>query len=58
MPVYAIVFGFVATVVVHLGSGPDWTYMDYISKDCRSTWWANLMFINNFMPTTFVSLLR
>ena len=55
-PAYAAIFGFIATIAVHLGSGPDWNYMEYISEDCRSTWWQNALYINNYFQTTFVSI--
>lgn len=55
-PAYAVIFGFIATIAVHLGSGPDWNYMEYISEDCRSTWWQNALYINNYFQTTFVSI--
>lgn len=34
-----------------MGSGPNWhLYDDYVTSGCSSYWWANLLFLNNFIP--------
>lgn len=39
-------------LIPYLGSGPAWkeTIEDHITEKCRSNWWTNLLFINNFIP--------
>ena len=56
-PLYAGILFFLAAFSGRLGSGPDWNIAQYQSEDCRSYWWSNLLFINNFIPSssTFVS---
>ena len=46
-PVYAVIMGFVATLVVHLGSGPYWYSVKLMAEGCREEWWTNLLYINN-----------
>jgi len=46
-PVYAVIVGFVATLVVHLGSGPYWYSVKLMAEGCREEWWTNLLYINN-----------
>jgi len=33
-----------------LGSGPMWHKTSKTSEDCSSYWWANFLFVNNFLP--------
>ncbi|GBO11883.1 hypothetical protein AVEN_48630-1 [Araneus ventricosus] len=46
----------IATVYIlpHIGSGPVWkeTVVDGLSKKCAATWWTNLLYINNFIPSS------
>ena len=46
-PAYAAVLAFMATLVVHCGSGPDWQVIKGMSSECRASWWRNLLYINN-----------
>lgn len=35
-----------------IGSGPFWNaYMDTELKNCRSRWWLNLLYVNNYIKT-------
>ena len=43
-PVYALTIGFVATLMVYLGSGPNWEVAIYYSKACQINWWKNLLY--------------
>ncbi|GBN65246.1 Nose resistant to fluoxetine protein 6 [Araneus ventricosus] len=50
----------IATVYIlpHIGSGPVWkeTVVDGLSKKCAATWWTNLLYINNFIPSSEMCL--
>lgn len=48
-PVYAIILGFVATLLVYIGSGPAWSSVVQESEQCRQHWWNNLLYINNLV---------
>jgi hypothetical protein len=40
-----------STLAVHVGSGPFWAFMIRQSNNCQSNWWANLLYINNYIDT-------
>ncbi|KAG8246614.1 hypothetical protein J6590_080609 [Homalodisca vitripennis] len=45
-----VVVGFYSYVFPHLGDGPLWTERLTQEVDrCRSNWWTNLLFINNYV---------
>ncbi|GFR30456.1 nose resistant to fluoxetine protein 6 [Trichonephila clavata] len=46
-PVYMIVLAFHTTLFGYLGSGPVWAAPN-TDPNCHSTWWWNLLYINNF----------
>lgn len=50
-PVYAVILFFVATLMVYIGTGPEWYYIVSGSKACRENWWQHLLYsiytINN-----------
>ncbi|KAF8788783.1 Nose resistant to fluoxetine protein 6 like protein [Argiope bruennichi] len=50
----------IATVYIlpHFGSGPVWkeTVIDGLSNKCTATWWTNLLYINNFIPSSEMCL--
>lgn len=48
-PVYAFILGFIATLLVHLGSAPNWQSVRYASEACRWNWWKNLLYVNNYV---------
>ncbi|XP_032794863.2 nose resistant to fluoxetine protein 6 [Daphnia magna] len=50
-PVYAIVLGFVATLIVYTGTGPNWYNVQLSAYGCRINWWWHLLYINNLFPT-------
>jgi len=51
-PVYAIILAFLATLVVYVGSGPDWQNVRYTMVDvCRNEWWRNLLYINIYLTS-------
>lgn len=48
-PVYAVILGFLATLVVYCGMGPSWSAVRMLSHGCRGGWWYNLLYINNLV---------
>eukprot|EP00040_Diaphanoeca_grandis_P026045 m.145211 g.145211 ORF g.145211 m.145211 type:complete len:645 (+) comp30428_c0_seq2:1589-3523(+) len=54
-PLYAFILLFYTYIVPHLSSGPVWYRMHQDTALCRDTWWANLLYINDFYPTSFHS---
>ena len=48
-PVYAIILGFIATLLAYLGSGPSWQNVRDLSVACRWNWWNNLLYVNNYV---------
>ncbi|KAK3084177.1 hypothetical protein FSP39_009594, partial [Pinctada imbricata] len=54
-PVYALVLLFFSALLLHTLSGPIAAYLSTTRLDrlitmCYTTWWANLLYINNFYP--------
>ncbi len=45
---YAILIGFIVTLYPYLGSGPDWNYVQLISKSTHKYWWSCLLYIQNY----------
>lgn len=51
-PAYFIVIGLYATWLPKLGSGPLWnSRMTEEQNRCLSSWWLNLLYINNYVGT-------
>ena len=51
-PLYAVVVWFTATLLRHIGSGM-FTKVNFAMfgvTGCRTSWWHNLLYINNFFP--------
>ena len=43
-------------LTVFLGEGPMWSLIGMqAGKPCDKYWWTNLLYINNFYPTTMNS---
>lgn len=54
-PVYAVILGFVATLMVYLGTGPNWYNVNLLSNACRISWWRQFLSfiassVNNLFP--------
>lgn len=47
-PVFAVILAFVTLVWSRLGSGPQWTNVEFIAEDCQSRWWIHLLYFNNY----------
>jgi hypothetical protein len=43
-PVYAIVLGFIATLIVYMGTGPNWYNIETSAYGCRINWWWHLLY--------------
>lgn len=43
-PVYAVILGFVATLMVYLGTGPNWYNVNLLSNACRISWWRQFLY--------------
>eukprot|EP00038_Savillea_parva_P009943 m.186849 g.186849 ORF g.186849 m.186849 type:complete len:715 (-) comp16883_c0_seq1:206-2350(-) len=54
-PLYAFLLFTYAYIVPYVSSGPVWYRMHHDTGLCRSTWWSNLLYANNFYPDTFHS---
>ncbi|KAF4533053.1 hypothetical protein B566_EDAN002616, partial [Ephemera danica] len=51
-PVYMVVLGVYTTLLGQLGSGPLWQRkVGTEVARCGATWWANLLYINNYVST-------
>ncbi len=43
-PVYAVILGYVATLMVYSGTGPNWYSVTLVSQGCRITWWRHFLY--------------
>lgn len=51
-PVYAVILGFIATLMIYTTYGPKWENINFVSKtSCRYNWWNNLLYVNNYIHT-------
>lgn len=46
--VYAFILGFIATLLVFIGIGPNWQIVRDMKESCKDNWWTNLLYINNY----------
>lgn len=55
LPPYFLALSVLWQLLPHLGEGPFWPQVDtYVSRtSCDKYWWANLLFINNFVPKEY-----
>ena len=51
-PVYAIILGFIATLIVYVSNGPNWRLVLYMREGCRWNWWNHLLYVNNYVHTS------
>jgi len=50
LPAYCAVMAITAHIIPHLGHGPIWPNKSWEEAEiCKNYWWANLLFINNFL---------
>lgn len=43
-PVYAVLLGFMATLILYVGTGPNWYNIEITVKGCRTTWWQHILY--------------
>ena len=48
-PAYGLIMLLLSTILLHMGSGPLWAFMDREAEKCEAYWWTNLLYINNFI---------
>ena len=48
-PVYAVILGFIATLLAYGGASPNWQNVRYASEGCRWNWWSHLLYVNNYI---------
>ncbi|XP_035714450.1 nose resistant to fluoxetine protein 6 [Folsomia candida] len=53
-PVYAAIVGVMATLVPYAGRGPYWFIMERWSEICEDNWWTNMLYVNNFVNTSWL----
>lgn len=46
---YAFILGFIATLIVYLGTGPTWYNVHLFSNACRITWWRQFLYSNSLL---------
>ena len=49
-PLYATAIAFVSFLLPYMAIGPDWHYLKQVSDATRGMWWAQLLYINNYVP--------
>ncbi|XP_071959454.1 nose resistant to fluoxetine protein 6-like [Antedon mediterranea] len=52
LPSYMFIIVLFIFIVPYLSQGPIW-FSILRANDCRSYWWTNMLFINNFYPISF-----
>jgi peptidoglycan/LPS O-acetylase OafA/YrhL len=50
--VYAFILGFIATLIVYFGIGPNWYDVNKYSNACRIAWWRQFL----YSTFTFINL--
>lgn len=48
-PVYALMLAIEIILVKYSGGGPLWSVIGFEQNTCSKGWWANLLYINNFI---------
>ncbi len=48
-PAYAVVLAVFSTVIVYMGTGPNWYGIEVSADICRQEAWTNLLYINNLV---------
>ncbi|OXU18191.1 hypothetical protein TSAR_005433 [Trichomalopsis sarcophagae] len=50
-PAYMVIVGLYVTWLPRLDSGPLWSRMKLENERCHASWWANLLYVNNYVNT-------
>ncbi|XP_069120101.1 O-acyltransferase like protein-like [Argopecten irradians] len=48
-PAYMLILMISATLTRYLGDGPEWPKDGFEIDSCSTTWWTNLLYVNNFV---------
>lgn len=43
-PVYAFVFAYLTTLIIYLGTGPNWYSVVSSANECRAVWWKHFLY--------------
>jgi peptidoglycan/LPS O-acetylase OafA/YrhL len=55
--VYAFILGFIATLIVYFGIGPNWYDVNKYSNACRIAWWRQFLYSTfTFVNIKFINL--
>ena len=57
LPAYMFALFFTWAFLKYMGNGPLWINGDTCNNTCHDYWWTNLLFINNFIPSSGASCL-
>ncbi|KAL1488454.1 hypothetical protein ABEB36_014925 [Hypothenemus hampei] len=58
-PTYAVILFFYCTIFIKLGTGPFWQERVGVEQErCLSSWWANLLYINNYVNTDKICMFQ
>ncbi|KRT80969.1 Acyltransferase, partial [Oryctes borbonicus] len=58
-PSYIVVIGLYCTFLYRLGNGPLWNSLMSKEKErCLNSWWANVLYINNYVNTDHVCMFQ
>ncbi|XP_052083555.1 nose resistant to fluoxetine protein 6-like [Mytilus californianus] len=51
-PLYMIALMVLTCLLKYFGDGPFWPSVIPLADNCRTNWWTNLLYINNFLPAS------
>ena len=54
LPLVAVIVGFYANLTKYTTAGILWYRVAQLTDLCKTAWWSNLLFINNFYPTDYM----
>ncbi|XP_012279978.1 nose resistant to fluoxetine protein 6 [Orussus abietinus] len=57
-PAYLVVVGLYVTWLNRLDAGPLWSRMITERERCRTSWWANILYINNYVSTDNICMFQ
>ena len=56
-PVYGMILGFIATLLVYISYGPNWQLVHYMREGCRWNWWSHFLYINNYVAASSMGVI-
>ncbi|KAL7286330.1 hypothetical protein TKK_0019288 [Trichogramma kaykai] len=57
-PAYMVIVGLYVTWLPKLDSGPLWSRMKLENERCIASWWANILYINNYVNTDQICMFQ